>query len=209
MNDELLGRSLLFAICTSRRPVLCSIVFLQTLAPLERETPRLWGSTVTGCAACVSYEHCPLVYEAFSPRRKLFLWLWARIRGLENRPGDFGAPLGRITGGARIDEIVLPHGTTKSQGMLGNVGPKGSIRDMEVGECTSVHRDGHFSGWHDQRGHPTNGLHLARDGNKHGHFATFIVKQVARKETAALTRRLHSLYGNGGIQFSKRPMILD
>ena len=133
MNDELLGRSLLFAICTSRRPVLCSIVFLQTLAPLERETPRLWGSTVTGCAACVSYEHCPLVSEAFSPRRKLFLWLWARIRGLENRPGDFGAPLGRITGGARIDEVVLPNGTSNGQRMRGNVGAKRSVGGIHVG----------------------------------------------------------------------------
>src|SRR5260370_24474832 len=110
MNDELLGRSFLFAICTSRRPVLCSIVLVQTLAPLERETPRLWGSTVTGCAACVSDEHCPLVSEAFSPRRKLFLWLCARIRGLENRPGAVGAPFGRITGGAPIAHTLLPHG---------------------------------------------------------------------------------------------------
>src|SRR5258708_38171364 len=74
MNDELLGRSLLFAICTSRRPVLCSIELVQTLAPLERETPSLCGSTATGCAACVPYEPCPLDSEAFSPNRKLFLW---------------------------------------------------------------------------------------------------------------------------------------
>src|SRR5215471_18418589 len=113
----------------------------------------------------------------------------AWLGGLKNRPRQLGAPLGRITGGTRIDEIVLPDRTNQAQRLRSHVDAKGTIRLLQVGKCTVMHRDGDLSGGHDQRRHPTNGRHRAREGNKHGDFPPLIVKQLARKQTTARTRR--------------------
>src|SRR5260221_2486520 len=85
-------------------------------------------------------------------------WLGARLRGLKDRPANFGPPLRHITGGTGIDQIILANGTHNRQGVLGNVGAKRSIGGPNRGECTAMDRDRQLSGWHHQRRHPSDVL---------------------------------------------------
>src|SRR5260370_38118430 len=80
-------------------------------------------------------------------------WLGALLRGLKDRPADFGPPLRHLTGGTGIDQIILAHGTHNRQGMLGNVGTKRSIGGPNRGECTLMARDPQPAAGHHQQPH--------------------------------------------------------